>query len=195
MVKVAIWCRHKGDSIIGIGPDIPWQIPSDMRRFRNITLGNTLAVGQKTYETFPNRTLPNRNFVVITLDKNYKVSDPEKHCIITDLNELKNYPTDLYISGGASIYKACFNDVELMPDVVIDSVYQGDMKTGLTGEPVTVAPCVDVMERQYWPAPQTSTLDNVITTVWLKDKALLEHDTVKKIFEYLKTENNYETVS
>ena len=37
MTKIAIWCRHDGDNIIGIGPNIPWHISSDFKRFRRIT--------------------------------------------------------------------------------------------------------------------------------------------------------------
>ena len=42
MTKVAIWCRHEGDNIIGVGADIPWCVPSDSKRFRNITKEQTL---------------------------------------------------------------------------------------------------------------------------------------------------------
>ena len=60
MTKIAIWCRHDKDNIIGIGPQIPWHIPSDFKRFRRITNGTNIVCGQTTYESFPNRTLPNR---------------------------------------------------------------------------------------------------------------------------------------
>ena len=75
MTKVAIWCRHDGDNIIGVGADIPWCVPSDSKRFRNITKEQTLVVGKKTYESFPNRTLPNRKFLVVTRQTDYEVSD------------------------------------------------------------------------------------------------------------------------
>lgn len=85
MTKVAIWCRHKGDNIIGIGPHIPWHVKSDFRRFRRITTGQALAAGQKTYESFPGRTLPDRRIFVLTPEENYEVSDPEKHFVVNDV--------------------------------------------------------------------------------------------------------------
>ena len=57
MTKIAVWCRHDGDNLIGIGAKIPWHIPSDFRRFRKLTESEALVVGEKTYESFPNRTL------------------------------------------------------------------------------------------------------------------------------------------
>ena len=75
MTKVAIWCRHINDNIIGIGPQIPWHIPSDFKRFRKMTEGCNLVAGETTYESFPNKTLPNRDIYVLTLNKDYEVSD------------------------------------------------------------------------------------------------------------------------
>ena len=66
MTKIAVWCRHKEDNIIGIGPNIPWHISSDFKRFRRITENACITCGQTTYESFPNRTLPNRKIYVLT---------------------------------------------------------------------------------------------------------------------------------
>ena len=60
--------------------------------------------GQTTYESFPNRTLPNRNIYVLTFDAGYEVSDPEHHFVVTNVNDFKDFDGDLYISGGASVY-------------------------------------------------------------------------------------------
>ena len=188
MTIVSIWCRHKGDSIIGIGPDIPWYIPSDAKRFRNLTIGNTLVVGKKTYETFPNHTLPNRKFIVLSDTADYEVSDKQNHKVITDIKLLEGYPEDLYVSGGASVYKAFFTIENIMPDVVVDCVYQGKMKDGLKGPEISVQPCVDVLEKKYFALPQKFELDDVITTVWLKKGSFVEQETVKKIVNYLEKE-------
>lgn len=109
MTKVAIWCRHKGDNIIGIGPHIPWHVKSDFRRFRRITTGQALAAGQKTYESFPGRTLPDRRIFVLTPEENYEVSDPEKHFVVNDVRFFKDFEEDLYIVGGATIYKPVYD--------------------------------------------------------------------------------------
>lgn len=188
MTKVAIWCRHQGDDIIGIGANIPWNIPSDSRRFRHITLGQTLVVGTTTYESLPNRTLPNRRFVILALDAGYEVSDVKNHQVITDIQKLADYPEDLYISGGASVYAAFFKDEKLRPDIVVDCVYHGEVKAGLTGKPVSVAASVTIMREKYHPLPQTYELDNVVTTVWLKKGDFVEQSVVKRILNYLETE-------
>ena len=85
MTKVAIWCRHTGDNIIGIGAAIPWHVKSDFQRFRRITEGQTLVAGQKTYESFPGRTLPNRKIFVLTDDAGYEVADEKNHTAVHDI--------------------------------------------------------------------------------------------------------------
>ena len=48
MTKVAIWCRHQKDNIIGIGSDIPWNVPSDAQKFVRMATGQNVVVGRKT---------------------------------------------------------------------------------------------------------------------------------------------------
>ena len=44
MTKVAIWCRHEADNLIGIGDDIPWHIPSDSRFFADVIAGQDVVL-------------------------------------------------------------------------------------------------------------------------------------------------------
>ena len=188
MAIISIWCRHHGDSIIGIGADIPWSIPSDMRRFRHLTVGNTLVAGKNTYESFPNRTLPNRKLLVVYPSADYEVSDPENHRVITDLAQLKDYPEDLYVVGGASIYHAFFHTGYLQPDIVVDCVYNGEINKSLQGTPVTVAACVEVLQQKYHRLPQTFELDNIVTAIWVKKGDFIPQAKIKKILDYMETE-------
>lgn len=45
MAKVAVWCRHVGDNIIGIGSQIPWSVPSDVQKFVRIITGQDVVMG------------------------------------------------------------------------------------------------------------------------------------------------------
>lgn len=61
------------NNCIGKDNAIPWDIPEDMKRMREITRGKVLIMGRKTWESIPEhrRPLPQRTNVVITRDKNY----------------------------------------------------------------------------------------------------------------------------
>src|SRR3990167_10512279 len=55
---------------IGKKNGLLWNLPADMKHFREVTSGHTVIMGQKTFESI-GRPLPNRRNIVITLDKNY----------------------------------------------------------------------------------------------------------------------------
>lgn len=167
-MKVAIWCRHYQESIIGIGSNIPWHISSDFKRFKRVTNGKNIVAGQVTYESFPNRTLPNRKIYVMTFKEDYQVSDKENHFVINDKTLLDNISDDLFIVGGASIYRLFMSDEKIAPDCVIDCCYKGKYDTSLVGVPVHIQPCVDFMKQHYTPYSQTLTEDEVDVTLWIK---------------------------
>lgn len=179
MTKIAIWCRHKNDNIIGIGPNIPWHIPSDFKRFRRITEKSCITCGQTTYESFPNRTLPNRKIYVLSFDEKYEVSDKNNHFVINNPEKLCDVKEPLYICGGASIYKMFMqNDA---PDVIVDSCYMGDINSELKGNPVDITLCIDVMNKDYKKVSPDYNEDNVITTVWVKKGAEVNNEILNHI--------------
>ncbi|KKP72639.1 MAG: Dihydrofolate reductase, partial [Candidatus Nomurabacteria bacterium GW2011_GWB1_35_20] len=55
---------------IGKKNELLWNLPADMKHFREVTSEHTVIMGQKTFESI-GRPLPNRRNIVITLDKNY----------------------------------------------------------------------------------------------------------------------------
>lgn len=190
MTKIAVWCRHQGDNVIGIGPNIPWHIPSDFKRFRRLTEGQTLIAGQTTYESFPNRTLPNRKILVLTFNPDYELSDTENHQVITDIKYFKEAEGNFYISGGASIYKAFFaGGSKLMPDIIVDSMYCGEINPDLKGVPVDISPCIESMNKNYRQISQDYKLDNVITTVHIRKGEFVDQDVLKHIIESIEAKD------
>ena len=184
MTKIAIWCRHENDNIIGIGPTIPWHIPSDFKRFRRITEKACITCGQTTYESFPNRTLPNRKIYVLSFDEKYEVSDKENHFVVNNPKALCDFSETLYICGGASVYKMFMqNDA---PEVIVDSCYKGELNPELSGNPVDITACIDAMNKDYEKVSPDYDEDNVITTIWVKkgvevSKEILNHITLSII--------------
>lgn len=189
MTKVALWCRHNEDNIIGIGADIPWHIASDFKRFKRITTGQNIIAGEKTYESFPNRTLPDRDIYVLTFNADYEVSDPEHHFVVTDINDFKDTTEDFYIAGGASIYKAFMSGgAKLLPDIIIDSCYHGELNPALPGAKIDITPCVEAMLKNYRQMSVDYELDNVVTSVWVKRGDFVEQSVLKRIIQAIEEE-------
>ncbi|MDR1694640.1 MAG: dihydrofolate reductase [Lactobacillaceae bacterium] len=182
MTKVAIWCRHKDDNVIGIGPNIPWHVSSDFQRFKRITSGQNILAGERTYESFPNRTLPNRKIFILTFNQDYQVSDPENHYVVNNVDFFKEFSDDIYIAGGASIYKLFLSTPsKLNPDIIIDCVYMGDLNPELKGEKVDITSCIDFMKKNYIKVSKDYEQDDIVTSVYIKNSIFVEQSVLKRI--------------
>ena len=141
-------------------------------------------------ESFPNRTLPNRNIYVLTFDAGYEVSDPEHHFVVTNVNDFKDFDGDLYISGGASVYKLFMTgSAKLMPDIVVDCMYRGEVNSALEGAKIDISPCVEVLHKSYRQISVDYELDNILTTVWVRKGEFVEQSVLKRIIEAIEKED------
>ena len=104
-------------------------IPADMRFFRDETTGKVVITGRNTLKSFPGeQPLKNRTNIVITRDKDYKVKDAIMANSIEEALELtKSYQSeDIYIIGGASIYRQMLPYCDVAHVTKIDYAYQAD---------------------------------------------------------------------
>lgn len=90
--------------VIGNKGDIPWHLPEDFKWFKEKTLGNTLLMGRKTYESI-GRPLPGRKTIV--LSRQTSLDLPKEVIHIHSPEELERIDIQgiLFICGGAEIYK------------------------------------------------------------------------------------------
>jgi len=94
------------DYAIGKDNDLLFNLPSDMKFFREKTLNNVIVVGEKTYKSFPKRPLPKRTNIVLSDDPNF---NDDSAIVVRSLDELfdkiKSYDKDsVWLCGGASMY-------------------------------------------------------------------------------------------
>ncbi len=104
-------------------------IPADMRYFRDETTNKVVIMGKNTLESFPGgRPLKNRVNVVIALEKDYKVKDTiVVYSIEEALEATKRYKSeDIYVIGGASIYRQMLPYCDVAHITKIDYEYLAD---------------------------------------------------------------------
>lgn len=101
---------------IGRKNGLLWDLPIDMKHFRETTSGHPVIMGQRTFESLgtskeglPGKPLPHRRNIVLTLDKNFKREDVEIFYSIEDLEknlkETLGEDEEAFIIGGGQIYK------------------------------------------------------------------------------------------
>ena len=108
---------------LGKNNKLLWNLKKDLEFFKNITLNHTVVMGYNTYKSLPKK-LENRKMIVLT-SKNIKDKD-----IITYKNEyelLKNHANeDLYIIGGAQVYKTFLEYADELYLTQIEDVKEAD---------------------------------------------------------------------
>jgi len=101
---------------IGKANTLLWNLPADMKHFRETTSGHPIIMGQKTFESLgysptgePGRPLPNRRNIVLTKDENFRRDGIEIVYSVEELMELLEKTTlqddECFIIGGGQIYK------------------------------------------------------------------------------------------
>jgi dihydrofolate reductase len=90
---------------IGAGGKLPWRLPADLKRFRDLTMGHHIVVGRKTFESI-GRPLPGRRTIVVTRDSAYKAEGCDLvHSVEDALNLARERgENEVFICGGAEIY-------------------------------------------------------------------------------------------
>lgn len=90
---------------IGKNNSLLWNLPEDLKYFRQVTMNSKIVMGRKTYESLPKR-LDNREYFIVTRDCNFYVEDAT---IVNDLDlfikENNNTDEEIFVIGGGSIYK------------------------------------------------------------------------------------------
>jgi dihydrofolate reductase len=88
--------------VIGAGNKIPWHLPEDFKWFKQLTTGNVIVMGRKTFESI-GKPLPNRETIILSRSK---FSYPGVRTI-SDLSEidLAGESREVYICGGAQVYE------------------------------------------------------------------------------------------
>lgn len=121
---IALIVAYTKNRVIGNKGQIPWKIKGEQRRFRELTTGNVVVMGRRSYEEI-GRPLPNRTTIVVSNTKNF---DAENCMTAKSLAEAIEMAGDakIYISGGARLYEEALPLVEKMYITEIDAEIEGD---------------------------------------------------------------------
>ncbi|MBX7432695.1 dihydrofolate reductase [Mycobacterium sp. Y57] len=95
-----IWAQSSS-GVIGRDNAIPWRVPEDLARFKELTMGRTVIMGRRTWESLPGsvRPLPGRRNVVVTRQAGYLAEGAE---VVTDIEDA---PLEgAWVIGGSQIY-------------------------------------------------------------------------------------------
>jgi len=104
-----------------------WQIPEDMKRFKELTTGHPVIMGQKTYQSI-GKPLPGRLNIVLTRDNNFKSAEVEICNTFEDAIDLakKENKQEIFIIGGGQVYKQAIEFADKIYLTQIEKTHEAD---------------------------------------------------------------------
>lgn len=120
------------NGVIGVNNALPWNIPEDMKFFREKTKGHALIMGRKTYESM-GKPLPGRLNVIVTRQSNYHpagthvcptIDEAIEYCV----SQKNTYGEEIFIIGGGEIFRETMGIIDLIYLTRIHQEFSGDIK-------------------------------------------------------------------
>lgn len=137
-MTISIIAAVAENGIIGGGNTLLWNIPEDLKHFREKTSDHTIIMGRKTFESI-GRPLPHRTNIVITRDPQYSrdgidtVNSLEEALQFASLEQGKAFEqnqeeVEAFIIGGGEIYHQAIEKAEKLYITEVHKIFDGDVK-------------------------------------------------------------------
>ncbi len=127
MSKISIIAAVADNYAIGKLNNLPWHLPADLKHFKQLTTGHAVVMGKRTFESLPKGPLPNRKNIVLTsimsegVNEGYFEADS-----LDDAVFLCEHEEQVFIIGGATVYRQCIDKVDYMYITWIHGQFSAD---------------------------------------------------------------------
>jgi dihydrofolate reductase len=124
MISYVVAVARNG--VIGREGGLPWYISSDLKRFKEITMGKPVVMGRKTWESLPRKPLPGRRNIVITRRKDFAPEGAEVVGTAEEALALCRDAPEVAVIGGGEIYRLFWPLVDRLYLTEVDLDVEGD---------------------------------------------------------------------
>ena len=115
---------------IGRGGDLLYHIREDLRRFKSLTVGNTVVMGRKTFESLPKGALPDRRNIVVTRNPDFSAPGVETASSLEKALEMAaEGPGETFIIGGGQLYARSLPHASRLCLTLVDAPAPADADT------------------------------------------------------------------
>ena len=120
-----VWAQA-ANGVIGRDGSLPWHLPEDLARFRDLTMGSTVVMGRTTWESLPEtvRPLPGRRNVVLTRNPDWRADGAV--CATSLERALAGASGEVWVIGGASVYREALPVAEVAVVTELEDAFDGD---------------------------------------------------------------------
>jgi dihydrofolate reductase len=119
-----VWAQAR-DGGIGADGGLPWHLPEDLALFRRLTMGFTVVMGRRTWESLPERfrPLPGRTNVVLTSDRGWSAEGARP---AASVEQVLDEHDSLWVIGGGAVYAAFLPHADRLVVTDVDETVRGD---------------------------------------------------------------------
>jgi dihydrofolate reductase len=128
-MRLSIIAAVAENGVIGRDGKLPWHLSADLRRFKRLTMGHTIIMGRRTWESI-GRPLPGRRMIVISRQPDYQV-DVQGVEVAASLHEALNRAVaegddEAFIIGGGALYKEALPRADRLYYTLVRAHVPGD---------------------------------------------------------------------
>ncbi len=124
-MRLSIIAAMSANRVIGRNNSLPWKLPADLKRFKNLTMGHHLLMGRKTFESI-GQPLPGRTTVVITRQSRYSPTGVLVAHSVEQALQLAAQDSEVFVAGGAQIYQQMLPRADRLYLTSLDKEFEGD---------------------------------------------------------------------
>jgi len=128
-VQISLIVAVAENGVIGRDGKLPWYLADDLKRFKKLTMGHTIIMGRRTWESI-GRPLPGRRMVVVSRQPDYRVDSPDVEVAASLDDALERAATngdvEAYVIGGAELYKSALPVADRLYVTLVKAEIEGD---------------------------------------------------------------------
>ena len=128
---LSLICAMDENMVIGRNNSLPWHLPEDLKYFKRTTMGHSIIMGRKTYESI-GKPLPGRTNIIVSRNRNYEVENARTVNSLTEAIELAENVSfidgslEAFIIGGAELFEEALIMVNRMHLTMVHAEVEGD---------------------------------------------------------------------
>ena len=122
--EVVMVIARADNGVIGHKGKLPWRLPDDLRRFKQLTMGRPMVMGRKTFDSLPG-VLDGRRHIVVTRDADWAAEGAERAGSVDEALALANAP-HVCVIGGADIWRQLIDRADRIELTEVHAAPEGD---------------------------------------------------------------------
>ena len=123
--RIALIAAIAENGVIGVDNGLPWRLPDDLKHFRDLTIGHSIIMGRKTWDSI-GKPLAGRQNIVISRNPGFRAHGAHVAHSFEHALSLAALPDPVFVIGGAALYRASLPSAQLLYLTEIRRSFAGD---------------------------------------------------------------------